>query len=132
MLRPIPTPRPVFSVPRPATRDPRADRQPSSLAPQGLLLIDNLCRTIWSEIAAGRYADGLSDDGLWQMAWLPARNVFALRYGHQVTPSRPRPRPGETLYRAWSLDELDLLCRLSGLSFQPPAPTATLLIARPE
>ncbi len=101
------------------------------LAPRGLLLIDNVCRTIWREIAAGRYADGISDDGLWQMVWLPARNVFALRYGDQVSPGRPRPRPGEPLYRAWSLDEIDLLCRLSGWVLEPPTPAAPLLVARP-
>jgi SAM-dependent methyltransferase len=101
------------------------------LPPRGLLLIDNVCRTIWKEIAAGRYADGLSDDGLWQMLWLPGRNVFALRHGDQVDPRLRHPRPGETLYRAWSLDELDLLFRLAGWSLDPATTSAPILLARP-
>jgi SAM-dependent methyltransferase len=101
------------------------------LPPRGLLLIDNVCRTIWKEIAAGRYADGLSDDGLWQMLWLPGRNLFALRHGEQVAPRSHHPRPGETLYRAWSLDELDLLFRLSGWSLDPASAGASFLLARP-
>ncbi len=80
----------------------------------GLLLLDNVCEHIWEEIAAGNYANGISEDGLWQMAWVPGRNVFALRYGNEVRPNQIRPRNGEMLYRAWSLDEFDLLCRLTG------------------
>jgi SAM-dependent methyltransferase len=102
------------------------------LAPRGLLLIDNVCRTIWKEIAAGRYADGLSDDGLWQMLWLPGRNLFALRYGDQVAPRSRRPRPGETLYRAWSLDELNLLFRLSGWRLEQATATRPFLLAHPS
>jgi SAM-dependent methyltransferase len=101
------------------------------VAPGGVLLIDNVCRTIWREIAAGRYADGLSDDGLWQMLWLAGRNLFALRHGEQVDPRSRRPRPGETLYRAWSLDELDLLFRLAGWVLDPATVSAPLLVARP-
>jgi SAM-dependent methyltransferase len=101
------------------------------LAPTGVLIIDNICRSLWTEIAAGRYADGISEDGLWQMTWLPGRNVFSLRYGHQVRPDHPRPRRGETLYRAWSLDELDLLCRLTGWQLEPASLRRSLLVARP-
>jgi SAM-dependent methyltransferase len=101
------------------------------LAPGGLLLIDNVCRTIWKEIAAGRYADGLSDDGLWQMLWLPGRNLFALRYGDRVNPRSRRPRPDEALYRAWCLDELDLLFRLSGWTLDATSTSRPFLLARP-
>lgn len=102
------------------------------MAPKGLLLLDNVCLRIWQEIAAGRYASGLSEDGLWQMAWLTGRNVFALRYGDQVRPRQARPRRGEAVYRAWSQDELDLLCRLTGWLLEPASRKASLLVLRPE
>lgn len=102
------------------------------IAPRGVLLIDNVCRRLWQEIAAGRYADGISEDGLWQMIWLPGRNVFALRYAENVRADRPRPGRGEVLYRAWSLDELELLCRLTGWSLQPQSLRQGLLVARPQ
>lgn len=102
------------------------------IGPRGVLLMDNLCRSIWREIADGRYADGISEDGLWQMIWRPARNVFSLRYGPQVRPGSTRPRRGEMLYRAWSFDEIDLLCRLSGWTLDPAGLRKPLLIARPD
>lgn len=101
------------------------------VTPGGLLLLDNVCQHIWEEIAAGRYANGLSEDGLWQMVWLRGRNVFALRYGDQVRSNQARVRPGEPIYRAWSLDELDLLCRLTGWKLERPRHSQQLLLARP-
>jgi len=101
------------------------------ISPDGVLLLDNCCARLWREIAAGRYADGISADGLWQMAWQSGRNVFALRYGDAVRPDQPRPRRTERLYRAWSLDELDLLCRLTGWRLDFSSARRALLAARP-
>lgn len=98
----------------------------------GLFLLDNSVLRLWREIAAGRYASGLSEDGTWQMAWLAGRNVFSLRYGNQVRPDHPAPRPGEPLYRAWSLDELDLLCRLSGWHLERQTARTAVLVLRAQ
>lgn len=102
------------------------------IRPGGTLMIGNVCQYVWEEIAAGRYADGISEDGLWQMAWMAGRNVFALRYGNQVRPEQPRPRVGEPLYRAWSLDEVELLCRLTCWRLEKPGARQRHLIARPD
>jgi SAM-dependent methyltransferase len=101
------------------------------LTARGVLVMENVCVTLWREIAAGRYADGISEDGLWQMIWLPGRNVFALRYGDQVRPGCRRIGLHETLYRAWSLEEMDLLCRLAGWKIDHASAAKPLLVARP-
>ena len=95
------------------------------------MLIDNSCVRIWREIAAGRYADGISEDGRWQMAWVPGRGVFALRHGDEVSLGSPRPRSREALYRAWSVDEMELLAELTGWRLDRTTRRRALLVLEP-
>jgi len=95
----------------------------------GVFLIHNCCRLFWREISSGRYASGVSEDGRWQMVWLVGRNVFSLRF--DATGEGRFGRGGAMLCRAWSVDELDLLCRLTGWWLDSSTADRGFLVARP-
>jgi len=101
-----------------------------ALAPGGVILLDDFCEGLWEEVHSGAWRTGVSEDGSMQMVWAPGEPVFALRRGDAVDPEDDHPRPGERLFRLWSLGELRLLASCAGLEGPENDPTGALLILR--
>jgi len=94
------------------------ERVVSHLRPAGSFVIDDFPHEMWREIASGNWQAGISEDGEMQLVFAPGEPVFALRRGGQVDESSWSPGPDEPLNRLWSMGDLRLLARLSGL--EPP------------
>lgn len=86
---------------------------------QGVLLLDALCTEMWREVASGRWAAGVSDDGAWQMVWAEDDAVIAVRQGSAVDPGGTHFKPDDRPMRLWTIGELRFLASLTG--WQPPA-----------
>lgn len=101
-----------------------------ALAPEGVILLDDFCEALWEEVHTGAWRTGVSEDGSMQMVWAPGEPVFALRRGDAVDPEDDHPRPGERLFRLWSLGELRLLAACAGLEGPENDLSGVLLILR--
>jgi SAM-dependent methyltransferase len=86
------------------------------LRPGGCLVLDDFAEGGWSEIASGRWADGVDDTGSVQMVWLPGDPEFVVRMGSDVDPGSSTPAAGERVLRLWSRRELDDAASMAELS----------------
>lgn len=85
------------------------------LDPEGVFVYDDFPFTGWSELTAGNWGDGISEDGSMQMLWVPGEPEFVMRTGPEVADRDLEPRPGERVLRLWSMSELNDAAANAGL-----------------
>ena len=95
----------------------------SSLKPGGSLLLDDLPREFWPELAEGLWQAGVSADEQLQLVWAPDDAVFTLRMGDQVDDKQWAIGADEPHYRLWTHGLLDAVARCAGLSVTVRAKT---------
>jgi SAM-dependent methyltransferase len=98
------------------------------LDPEGILVYDDFPFTAWSELAAGNWGEGISEDGSMQMIWIPGEPEFVLRSGDEVDPEAEEPRPEERVLRIWSMAELNDAAELAGLTVGGHDPGASMVV----
>jgi SAM-dependent methyltransferase len=103
----------------------------SRLAPDGVLILDDLPGMLWPTVAAGDWPAGLAEDGSAQMTWAARDAVFAVRDRASIDAERFEPGPQDRRCRLWTDGSLRLAARLAGFSDPEPAPRQCLLIMRP-
>jgi len=89
-----------------------------SLCGDGMIVIDDIPRDLWPEIAEGRWCNGVNDEETLQLVWSKKDPVFAIREGDDVQPNNWELGKDDRLMRLWTMGELQLAARLSDLS--PP------------
>jgi hypothetical protein len=89
-----------------------------SLCGDGMIVIDDIPRDLWPEIAEGRWCNGVNDEESLQLVWSKKDPVFAIREGDDVQPNNWELGKDDRLMRLWTMGELELAARLSDLS--PP------------
>lgn len=99
-----------------------------ALAPGGILVVDNLPRDVWRDVADGAWQEGVSEDGRWQMVWAEGDAVVALRRDDDVDPDDWTVREHDRKVRLWSLGSLRLLALSSGLRGPDPDASGALLV----
>jgi SAM-dependent methyltransferase len=100
------------------------------LAPDGIIVVDDIPTDLWPELTEGNWQSGLSPDGDAQLVWDPSDAVFTLRTGDAVDESSWAIRSDEPRYRLWTDGALRLVARLAGLSDPERCPASHLLIIR--
>ncbi len=88
----------------------------SRLAKHGHVVVDDFPASGWTELAEGRWADGIDESGSMQMVWSSGNPEFAIRMGEEVDPGADRIRPNERVLRLWSGRELDDAAQFAGLA----------------
>ncbi|MBT4584396.1 MAG: class I SAM-dependent methyltransferase [Phycisphaerae bacterium] len=89
-----------------------------SLHDDGIVIIDDIPRDLWPEIAEGRWCNGVNDENTLQLVWSRNDSVFTIREGDQVEPDNWELGEDDRIMRLWTMGELELAARLSDLS--PP------------
>ena len=89
-----------------------------SLHQDGMVIIDDIPRDLWPEIAEGRWCNGVNDEASLQLVWSKDDSVFAIREGDKVQPDNWEFGEDDRLLRLWTMGDLQLAARLSELS--PP------------
>lgn len=100
------------------------------LAPDGVLILDDLPGMLWPTVAAGDWPAGLAEDGSAQMTWAARDSVFAVRDRASIDAKHFEPGPRDRRCRLWTDGSLRLAARLAGFSDPEPAPRQCLLIMR--
>ena len=85
-----------------------------ALLPGGIFCIDNCCNDLWDEVGNGNYANGISGDGTQQLFFLPGDNRFVWRRDDQVDLDSWQAKPGDRIFRLWSLNEVHLAAQGCG------------------
>ena len=91
------------------------------LADGGILVIDDIPSEFLPEVAAGNWADGVSDDGTLQMIWEADDDVFTIRSGSEVDESNWSIASDDVRLRLWTDERLTEAASAAGLSgpFRP-------------
>lgn len=100
------------------------------LRPGGVFVLDDFVHEFWPELTGGNWQEGVSRDGSMQLVWASGDSVFALRSGKAVDRRSTRPKPGDVLFRLWSLGAIALAARAAGLSGPQRVDRSGLLILR--
>ena len=95
---------------------------------EGVFAYDDFPFTGWSELTAGNWADGISEDGSMQMIWVPGEPEFVMRAGPEVDDRDLEPRPEERVLRLWSMSELNDAAHRAGLTAGGRDSTASLVL----
>lgn len=82
--------------------------------PGGWLALDGGMLEVWDDIAEGGWATGVSEDGQWQLIWVPGDSVVAIRRGEAVDANDWEIREDDRLLRLWSRGDLALLAESAG------------------
>ena len=98
------------------------------LDPEGVFVYDDFPFTGWSELTAGNWGDGISEDGSMQMLWVPGEPEFVMRAGPEVDDRDLEPRPEERVLRLWSMSELNDAALQAGLAEGGHDPAASLVL----
>ncbi len=98
------------------------------LDPEGIFVYDDFPFTGWSELTAGNWGDGISEDGSMQMLWVPGEPEFVMRTGSEVDDRDLEPRPEERVLRLWSMSELNDAAFEAGLAEGGHDPAASLVL----
>lgn len=105
------------------------------LGEAGVFLIDDLPEGLWAEVAQGNWQEGVASDPdtgeAIQMVWEAGEPVIALRSGAAVDEEAWEIGPGDRRLRLYSMGELRLLARASGLG-EPERLEADHLIRVPR
>lgn len=98
------------------------------LSPRGLFIIDDLPRAFIPELTSGRWQNGMSPDGRWQMVWHPTDAVFTIRTGRQINRRQWSLRPTDVRFRLWCDGSLELTANRAGLSAPKRIGSSNLLV----
>lgn len=86
----------------------------AAVRPGGWVVLDGGLLDVWEDVAEGAWVTGVSEDGAWQLIWVPGDTVVALRRGDAVDPDDWDLREEDRLLRLWSMGDLALLAEASG------------------
>jgi SAM-dependent methyltransferase len=88
----------------------------AELAPDGVIVLDDIPGEFLPEVESGNWADGISDDGSLQMIWSQDEAVFTIRSGEAVDETVWSFRDDDVLLRLWTDSTLAQVAEGAGLS----------------
>lgn len=100
------------------------------LAPDGMVVFDDLPGLFVPEVESGNWETGISEDGSLQLLWSDREDVFTVRSGEAVDPDRWSLRDDDVPLRLWRLDSLERVASAAGLSAVEPDPDGAVLVMR--
>ncbi len=101
-----------------------------SLKKGGLLILDDLPGDLWPEVAEGRWANGVNEEGTLQLVWEENDAVFAIREGAQVDADCWKLQESDHKLRLWTLGSLQLAAQLAALSAPVVPVKGAILVMR--
>jgi SAM-dependent methyltransferase len=103
-----------------------------SLKKGGIVILDDLPGDLWPEVAEGRWANGVNEEGTLQLVWECNDAVFAIREGDQVDSECWELKKQDRKLRLWTMGSLRLAAKLADLS-APTVPVAgAILVMRAD
>lgn len=103
-----------------------------SLKEDGMLIIDDISNDLWSEVAEGRWVEGVNEDQSIQMVWSKNDTVFAIRQGDEVDPDSWELKRSDKPLRLWTKGTLQLAATLASLSVPKVQVEGAILVMRAE
>jgi SAM-dependent methyltransferase len=102
----------------------------TSLRKGGMVILDDIPGDLWPEVALGRWANGVNEEGTLQFVWAEDDAVFAIREGDQVDEECWALKESDHKVRLWTRGALALAAKLSDLSAPTVQVEGAVLVMR--
>lgn len=103
-----------------------------SLRSGGMIILDDMPNDLWPEVAQGRWANGVNEEGTLQLVWANNDAVFTIREGDEVDSDSWELKESDRRVRLWTMGALQLAARLAGLSAPEIQTEGAVLVMRAE
>ncbi len=102
-----------------------------SLKEDGVIILDDLPNDLWPEVAEGRWANGINEEGTLQLLWEKNDLVFTIREGNAVDAGMWQMKGADKKLRLWTTSSLALTAQLADLSVPEVWVEGAVLVMRP-